>query len=226
MVPKQDSQLRNVLRKLEKAETCSEYSTCLPDISAALSDLYSATKASKSSPTSLKKQSAKYAPNLIQILKVALARLSEGSVDSTSAQVLASILEQGIRGLEAFRSCLSGRPIELELHRHAVVCKLIAQQHYNLAGQHACKLLASIRRQLSHKEACTQQDSPDWAHPCRIPSPCCDTDHDTAQLVATTGGNIVMCSLHAQDDGTAERLAALSVLAEQLQPWLRSAQNP
>lgn len=226
MAPKHDSQLRNVLRKLEKAETCSEYSTCLPDISAALSDLYLATKASKSSPASLKKQSAKWAPDLIQILKVALARLSEGLVDSALAQVLASILEQGIRGLEAFRSCLSGRPIELELHRHAVVCKLIAQQHYDLAGQHACKLLASISRQLSHKEACTQQGSPHWANPCSIPAPCRDTDHDTAQLVAATGTNIVLCSLHVQDDGTAERLAALSVLAEQLQPWLRSAQTP
>ncbi len=224
MAPKTDSPLNGALQQLQEAQTCSEYNACLSDIRAALSDLCSATKAPKSSPASLKKLSSKWAPSLIEILKVALAQLSEGVVDSTTAQALASIYEQGITGLEVFRSCLSGRPIELELHRHAVVGKLIAHQHYALAGEHACRLLAALSRQLT----CNHEDSPqqgraDYVLPCSIPAPRSDADHDTAQLVVVTASNIVLCSLHAQDESLDEILPTLPALTEQLQPWLRYA---
>ena len=221
MAPKKQGPLYSALQQLQEAQTCSEYNACLSDLGAALSDLFSATKASKSGPASLKKLSAKWAPSLIEILKVALAQLSEGLIDSTSAQALASIYEQGIIGLEVFRSCLSGRPIELELHRHAVVCKLIAHQHYSLAGEHACRLLAALSRQLTCNEESPQRGHTGCAVPCSIPAPGSDADHDTAQLVVVTATNIVLCSLHAQDESLDKILPALPALAEQLQPWLR-----
>ena len=223
MAPKKDSPLNGALQQLQEAQTCSEYNACLSDIKAALSDLCSATKASKSSLASLKKLSAKWAPSLIEILKVALTQLSEGVVDSTSAQALASIYEQGITGLEAFRNCLSGRPIELELHRHAVVGKLIAHQHYSLAGEHACRLLAALSRQLTCNEDSLQESRAHCALPCDIPAPRSDADHDTAQLVVVTATNIVLCSLHAQEESLGDLLSALPALVEQLQPWLRYA---
>ena len=223
MAPKVDSQLSSVLQQLQQAQTSSEYSGCLSDISTALTDLCSATDAPKSSPACLKKLSAKWAPSLIQILKVALARLSEEVVDSISAQALASIFEQGIKGLEVFRSCLSGRPIELELHRHAVVCKLIAHQHNGLARQHACRLLAALSRQLGHDEESPQQNHTEWAVPCSIPAPRSDADHDTAQLVVGTAINMVLCCLQTQDESPVQILQPLPGLAEQLQPWLRCA---
>ena len=222
MAPKVDSQLGSALQQLQQAQTSSEYTACLSDISAALSDLCSTTNAPKSSPAYLRKLSAKWAPSLIQILKVALARLSEGLVNSTSAQALASIFEQGIKGLEAFRTCLSGRPIELELHRHAVVCRLIAHQQYDLAAQHACRLLAALGQQLGHDEESPQQDHTDWA-PCRLPAPCSGADHDTAQLVVGTAINLFLCCLHMQYESPDQILQNLPGLAEQLQPWLRCA---
>ena len=224
MAPKKDSQLCSALQQLHEAQTCSEYNACLSDISEALSRLCSATKVPKSNPATLQKLSTNWAPDLIEILKVALARLSEGAVGSTSTQALASIYEQGIVGLEVFRRCLSGRAIELELHRHAVVCKLIAHQHYNLGGKHACRLLAALSRQLADEDESPQQDLTGWATHGSIPALCSDADHDTAQLVVVTATNMVLCSLHAQSESLEERLPALPAFVEQLQPWLRCAQ--
>lgn len=221
MAPKKSNQLCSALQQLHDAQTCSDYNACLSDISAALSSLCSATADPKSSPASLKKLSTTWAPSLIEILKVTLARLSEGVMNSTSTEALASIYERGIMGLEVFRRCLSGRPFELELHRHAVVCKLIAHQHYNLAGEHACRLLAALSRQLTDEKESPQQGQTGWPLPGSIPALCSDADHDTAQLVVVTATNMVLCSLHAQDKSLEETLPALLAFVEHLQPWLR-----
>ena len=222
MAPKQDGPLRGALSALEKAETCSEYSLCLSSLKTALSELHSAAKAAKMRPSALKKQSATWVPALIQVLKVALAQLSREALDTSSAQVLASAFEQGISGMEVFRSCLSGRPIELELHRHAVVCKLIAHQCYDLALQQSCSLLRVLSRQLTQTaDGLPQGNSSHASFLCSLPAPPEGIDHDTAQLVTATCMNVLLCSAHAQEGDQAEMLCALVPLTEQLQPWLR-----
>ena len=222
MAPKQNDILSRATKTLEEAETSSDCDKGLTELKAAIAILHEAAEAQSISSTSLKKLSAKWAPGLISVLKAASAQLSRDAIDSTSAHTLASAFEQGVNALGVFRSCLNGRPIELELHRHAVVCKLIAHQHYDLARQQACVLLRALSRQSSGAQQCTiHASSTEGSTFSSLAVPREGTDHDTAHLVIATGVNIILCSIYSQEGGSADHLGALVALAEELQPWLR-----
>ena len=222
MAPRQDSVLSRAAKTLEEAETSSDCDKGLSELKAAVASLHTTADAHSISSTSLKKLSARWAPGLINVLKAASAQLSREAVDSTSAQILASTFEEGVKALEPFRGCLSGRPIELELHRHAVICKLIAHQHYGLARHQACALLGAFSRQPSGKQQCTTHaNSTKGPAFFSLAEPPEDTDYDTAHLVVATSVNIILCSISSQDNGSTDDLAALAALLEQLQPWLR-----
>ena len=222
MAPRQDSVLSRAAKTLEEAETSSDSDKGLSELKAAVATLHAATEAHSISSTSLRKLSARWAPGLISVLKAASAQLSRDLVDSTSAQTLASIFEEGVKALELFRSCLNGRTIELELHRHAVVCKLIAHQHYGLARQQACALLSAFSRQQSELRQCTvKASSTEGSTSFSLAEPPEGVDHDTAQLVVATSVNITLCSVSSQDGSSTDELAPLVALLEQLQSWLR-----
>ena len=222
MAPRQDSVLSRAAKTLEEAETSSDCDKGLSELKAAVASLHTTAEADSISSTSLKKLSARWAPSLISVLKAASAQLSREAVDSTSAQSLANALEEGIKALELFRGCLNGRPIELELHRHAIVCKLIAHQHYGLAKQQACKILSVFSRQPSGSLQCNTHASSTAASISfsltELPK---DIEHDTAHLVVATSINIILCSVSSQDGGSTDELAPLVALLEQVQPWLR-----
>ena len=222
MAPRQDSVLSRAAKTLEEAETSSDCDKGLSELKAAVATLHTTANAHSISSTSLKKLSARWAPGLISVLKASLAQLSREPVDSTSAQILASAFEEGVKALELFRSCLNGRTIELELHRHAVVCKLVAHQHYGLARQQACTLLSAFSRQQYGVQQCKVKASSTEGSACfSLAEPPEDTDHDTAHLVIATSINIILCSVSSQDGGSKDDLAALPALVEQLQSWLR-----
>ena len=222
MAPRQDSILSRAAKTLEEAETSSDCDKGLSELKAAVATLHTTAEAHSISSTSLKKLSARWAPGLISVLKAASAQLSRDPVDSTSAQTLASVFEEGIKALGLFRSCLNGRPIELELHRHAVVCKLIAHQHYGLARHQACTLLSAFNRQPSGKQQCTTHvNSTEGSASFSLAVPPEGTNHDTAHLVVATSINIILCSVSSQDGGSTDNLATMAALLERLQPWLR-----
>ena len=222
MAPKQDSILSKAAKTLDAAETSLDCDKGLSELKAAVATLHAATEAHSISSTSLKGLSAKWAPGLISVLKTVSAQLSREPLDSTSAQILASAFEEGVKALTLFRSCLNGRPIELELHRHAVVCKLIAHQHYGLARQQACTLLSAFSRQSSGKQQCTTHpSSTEGSTSFSLAEPPEGLDPDTAHLVVATSVNIILCSISSQDGGSTDDLTALAALFERLQPWLR-----
>lgn len=157
--------------------------------------------------------SRQYAPFLVEYLKASFARLREPGL----ALALVQHVVLGINGLEALRSSLKGRPDELEIQRHSLVCRLVALQLYDAAAEQGWQLLRIIcckwGVQPRGQTRSSQQDA-------ELPPPHKDEPRERIAVVVGLAANLlhsVVCSKGA----LAAQLSALPTLAHGLAPWLR-----
>ena len=203
-----------LLDQLAEAGTSGDLQAVYASCSAFLQPVVASTDESgQKSVQTVTALSRKYAPFLVEYLKASFARLSEPGL----ASALVRHVVLGISGLDALRGSLKGRPDELEIQRHSLVCRLGALQLYDVAAEQGWQLLRIICckwgvQPRSHRLS-SRQDA-------ELPLPHEDEPRERIAVVVGLAANLlhsVVCS----KDAPAEQLTALPTLTQGLAPWLR-----
>ena len=204
-----------LLQHLREAQTPDGLNTAHTDTRAFLEPLlHDSAGAYGHGDQDLAALSRKYAPFLVDYLKVSFARLSDPGL----AAALVQHVVLGISGLEALRSSLKGRPDELEIQRHSLVCKLVSLQLYSAAAEEGWQLYRIICSSWG-KSNLQQQQGQQLPPLPELPLPGQEEPRERIAVVVGLAANLlhsVVCS-----KASPLQLTALPVIARGLGPWMR-----
>ena len=128
---------KDSLTKFTKAATIAQLQRAAEKLQACLSALLAVTGSSAQKPA---------AELFIAASSAAFSSLEGTGSDPARLQTAVGIAEQSLRGLNAVRKILRGRPFEVEVQHYALVRKLVALKAFQEAAQQGWQLLAALCR--------------------------------------------------------------------------------
>ena len=205
---------KDSLTKFTKAATTAQLQRAAERLQACLSALLAVTASSAQKPA---------AEVFIAASSAAFSSLEGAGSDPARLQIAVSTAEQSLRGLNAVRKILRGRPFEVEVQYYALVRKLVALKAFKEAAQQGWQLLAALCRLWPGHQS-PQPDSDDsCSSKPGLPEPPTTGDRAIAEQAAPIVVGVVLNILISTIElrGSCAQLVEMTCVSAGIHAWLR-----